>query len=73
MNASGTGERGAITASRLGACVHMHVCARVCARMRACACVCACVSACLHDVFAIYDNNISPRLIMIIIQISILY
>ena len=45
----------------------------------ACACVCACVvcgcvrasgCACLRkfvrDVFAIYDNNISPRLIMII-------
>ena len=32
-----------------------------------------CVCACVHDVFAIYDNNISPRLIMIIIKIIILY
>ena len=31
----------------------------------------ACVRAC--DVFAIYDNNIWPRLIMIIIKIIILY
>ena len=31
------------------------------------------VCACAHDVFAIYDNNISPRLIMIIIKIMILY
>ena len=50
---------------------------RVCARMRACTCVRArvraCASACLRDVFAIYDNNISPRSIMIIIKISILY
>ena len=45
------------------------MCVRVCARMRAC----TCVSACLRDVFAIYDNNISPRLIMIIIKMSILY
>ena len=29
--------------------------------------------ACVHDVFAIYDNNIFPRLIMIIIKIIILY
>ena len=28
-----------------------------------------CVRACVHDVFAIYDNNILPRLIMIIIKI----
>ena len=33
----------------------------------------ACVHACVHDVFAIYDNDILPRLIMIIIKISILY
>ena len=39
------------------------MCVRVCARMR----------ACLRDVFAIYDNTISPRLIMIIIKMSILY
>ena len=27
----------------------------------------------VHDVFAIYDNNISPGLLMIIIKIIILY
>ena len=36
-------------------------------------CVCACVYACMRDVFAIYDNYILPRLIMIIIKIIILY
>ena len=33
----------------------------------------ASVRACVHDVFAIYDNDIFPRLIMIIIKIIILY
>ena len=33
----------------------------------------ACVHACVHDVFAIYDNDILTRLIMIIIKIIILY
>ena len=32
----------------------------------ACARVCAYVRACVRDVFAIYDDNILPRLIMII-------
>ena len=42
-------------------------------------CVCAnvrvrtSVHACVRDVFAIYDDNIFPRLIMIIIKIIILY
>ena len=36
-------------------------------------CVRASVRACVRDVFAIYDNNILPRLIMIIIKIIILY
>ena len=38
-------------------------------------CVFASVSvcACVRDVFAIYDNDILPRLIMIIIKIIILY
>ena len=36
-------------------------------------CVCAFVRACMRDVFAIYDNNILPRLIMIIIKIIFLY
>ena len=40
------------------------------ARMRVRVCVRVC--ACMRDVFAIYDNNISPRLIMIIIKIIIL-
>ena len=43
--------------------------APVCVRVRAC----MHARACLRDVFAIYDNNISPRLRMIIIKISILY
>ena len=38
---------------------------------RACSRVCACVRACVRDVFAIYDNYILPRLIMI--KIIILY
>ena len=33
------------------------------------ACVCACMCACMRDVFAIYDNNILPRLVMIITKI----
>ena len=32
-----------------------------------------CVHACVRDVFSIYDNDILPRLIMIIIKIMILY
>ena len=36
-------------------------------------CARACVHACVRDVFAIYDNYILPRLIMIIIKIIILY
>ena len=36
-------------------------------------CVCACVRVCVRDVFGIYDNNIQPRLIMIIIKNVILY
>ena len=42
-------------------CVLAHACARVRGH------------ACVRDVFAIYDNNVCPRLIMIIIKISILY
>ena len=40
----------------------------MCVRVRECERVCACVHACLRDVFAIYDNDILPRLIMIIIN-----
>ena len=48
---------------------------RVCVRVRGCARVRACMRlrAYLRDVFAIYDNNISPRLIMVIIKSIILY
>ena len=42
-------------------------------RVRGCERVRACVHACVRDVFAIYDNDILPRLIMIIIKIIILY
>ena len=40
-----------------------------------CACVHlrACIIACVCHVFAIYDNNILPRLIMIIIKIIFRY
>ena len=31
------------------------------------------VRACMRDVFAAYDNDILPRLIMIIIKIIIIY
>ena len=41
-------------------------------RVRECERVCACVRARVRDVFAIYDNDILPRLIMIIIKIIIL-
>ena len=44
-------------------------CARVCASVR----VRTSVHACVRDVFAIYDDNILPRLIMIIIKIIIVY
>ena len=47
--------------------MRVHECARVCACLR------ACVHACVRDVFAIYDNDILPRLIMIIIKIIVLY
>ena len=41
--------------------------------MRMCVCIHACVCACVRDVFAIYDNNTLPRLIMIRIKIIFLY
>ena len=41
--------------------------------VRECDRVCACVHVCVRDLFAIYDNDILPRLIMIIIKIIILY
>ena len=48
-----------------GGGVFVHAFARV--RAHACACICPFVRACLRDVFAIYDDDIRPRLIMIII------
>ena len=70
---------GAIDASNLNgdggvrACVCVCVCVRVCRRERAGVHVLrACLRReCVRDVFAINDNNISPRLIMIIIKIII--
>ena len=44
--------------------------ARACVRARACLYARAFLRECVRDVFAIYDNNISPRLIIIIITIS---
>ena len=80
-------RKGALTPSCLGAtdpsnlngddslCMRASkfTCSRLCARVCACAFVHACMSVCLRDVFALYDNNILPRLIMIIIKIIILY
>ena len=40
-------------------------------RLRECVCGRARIHACVHDVFAIFYNNILPRLIMI--KISFLY
>ena len=48
-----------------GGGVRVLECERVCVRVH--------VHACVRDVFAIYDNDILPRLIMIIIKIIILY
>ena len=42
-------------------------------RAHACAFVCVFVCVCVRDVFAIYDNNTRPRLIIIIILNMILY
>ena len=56
-----------------GVCVCARACVRACMRECVCArvraCVRACVCECVRDVFAIYDNNILPRLIMIIIKL----
>ena len=41
-------------------------------KARRCVCVCASVHACVREVFW-YDNNIWPRLIMMVIKIIILY
>ena len=66
-------RKGALTPSRLGATDASNLNGdggvHVCARMHACMRMRACIRECVRDVFAIYDNNISPRLIMIIINI----
>ena len=54
--------------STVATAVCVYVCVCVCSRMRVHACVRACVMC-----FVIYDNNILPRLIMIITKIIILY
>ena len=71
MNASETGKKGAFTLSRLGATdsSNLNGDGGVCVRSRAY----MHVSACVCDLFAIYDNYISPKLIMIIINFFILY
>ena len=79
VNSVMLGRHRLIEPERRRRCVCVHARARACARVYLCAHAfvharaCACASACLRDVFAIYDNNISPRLIMIIIKIIILY
>ena len=67
MNASGAGRHG--WASMNSAILYGGGDGGVCAR----AYVCTRMLACVRDVFAIYDNKIWPRLIMIIIKIIILY
>ena len=66
-------RKGALASSRLGDtdASNLNGDGGVCSY--ACVYASACVSACVRDVFAIYDNNISPRLIMIILKIIILY
>ena len=84
MDASGTGEKGALRSSRLGAtdasnlnsdgdvCVCVRV--RVCVHARGCLSVCACDRACVMCLqYTIIIINISPRLIMIIIKHIFLY
>ena len=58
---------------RVHACVCIRSFVRACVRSCVRSCVRACVRACVRDVFAIYDNNIWPRLIMMIIKHIILY
>ena len=67
----------AVRPTMVGAPIQRRSCAGVGVRVRECERVCACVRvracmrACVRDVFAIYDNYILPRLI--IIKIIILY
>ena len=61
MNASGAGRHGWAPTNSANLYGGGSVCARVPAH------------ACVRDVFAIYNNNILPKLIKIIIKIIILY
>ena len=77
MDASRTGKKWGVHFITLGR--HRRIepewrrrCVCMCARARACMC-CMRACVCAWCVFAMYDNNISPRLIMIIITIIILY
>ena len=51
-------------------CARASVCARGCACVRVC--MRTCVRACERNVFALNDNSILPRLVMIIIKIIFL-
>ena len=69
------GQRPAIVTSGAGRQTHRiaitwttTVCGCVHTFERVRAHACTCVRSCVRDVFAIYDNNIWPRLIMIIIK-----
>ena len=61
---AGTDPSNGDTATAVCVCV-WGMCVHAFARVRAC--VYSCVRACVCDVFAIYDDNIWPRLVMIII------
>ena len=67
-----TGRKVALTASRMGASDPSNS-DNLNGNSGGCACVHTCVRACVFDMLAIYDNNIWPKLTMIIIKIIILY
>ena len=68
------GQRPAIVASGTGHHGWLAQTHRIAIRRRRCVCVGGvCIRPCVRDVFAIYDNNIWPRLIMIIIKNIIQY
>ena len=68
--ASGAGRHGSAPTNSEITCT---AATRRCVYAHACARVSACARVCVRDVFAIYDHNIWPMLIMIIIKIIILY
>ena len=51
---------------RACACVHVCACVRVSACVYARTCMCAWMRECVRNVFAIYNNEISPRLLYFI-------